>query len=114
MVLEFKDINGGVTLLLSGPDAKELKDLKHTIKHAFTLIQHLWLEKDLLIANNYLIRTIKVAQYTKNLSTIGNFNELIDRLMPNPIDFINSVNIVYTKINYVRANYQFYNDIESN
>lgn len=43
----------------------------------------------------------------------GNFSSFIYQLMPALADFINNDCIVYTKINYVRSNYQFYNDMES-
>lgn len=59
MVLEFPELTGIVTIFISGSDIKELKELKSIIKHSVLLVQHLWLEKDLVIANSCMLKTLR-------------------------------------------------------
>lgn len=65
------------------------------------------------MSNSILTKTLKINLSNKQLLTCSNINEFIDNLLPSPEHLITNHNYAFTKIKFIRANYQFYNDMHT-
>jgi hypothetical protein len=101
-----------VTILLSGPSESDMTKIKQHIRPLFKLARHILLEKSMILLNQEQINTMKKNQW-QDIMTYGDFTYFLFQNFNNIEEYINSQSISYKKINYVVANWQTYNDINS-
>lgn len=77
MIMETHRGQAGVSILISGPNLKELIIIKKLFKTVLKLGHHLWLEKDLIYLSNQLISSLKVKNHN-DYKTHGDMSMFMD------------------------------------